>query len=342
VSGVETRIVEAGDGEQRLDRWFRKHYPDLTFGRLAKLLRTGQVRVDGKRAAPSTRIAAGQAIRVPPFGGPAGGGGAGKPAEPRPTPPPLSAAETEALRARILYRDDWLIALDKPAGLAVQGGSGQTQHLDAMLDSLMFEAVERPRLVHRLDRDTAGVLVLARTAEAARRLGEAFQREGGGEGARKIYWALVAGVPPKRRSELDLAIGKAGGPGQEKVQADAPDAKSARTRYHVIASQARKASFVMLRPLTGRTHQLRVHMAALGCPILGDGKYGGRQSFLDRPALPKQLMLLARELAIPHPEDGTTVRFTAPVPPHFAEAMAALRFDADGPALEHAAQWLEG
>ncbi|MEX2628905.1 MAG: RluA family pseudouridine synthase [Tistlia sp.] len=339
MSGVELRTVGAGEGEQRLDRWFRKHYPELSFGRLAKLLRTGQVRVDGKRAETSTRLVEGQAIRVPPLEG--HGRTGSQPAERRPAPP-LSEAEAEALRARILFKDDWLIAIDKPAGLAVQGGSGQTQHLDAMLDALMFEAVERPRLVHRLDRDTAGVLVLARTAEAARQLGEAFQREGGGDGARKIYWALVAGVPPKRRSELDLPLGKAGAPGREKVRTDVADAKSARTRYHVIDSHARKASFVMLRPLTGRTHQLRVHMAALGCPILGDGKYGGRQSFLERPALPKQLMLLARELAVPHPEDGTTVRFTAPVPPHFAEAMAALRFDPSGPALERAAEWLEG
>ncbi|SMF43147.1 23S rRNA pseudouridine955/2504/2580 synthase [Tistlia consotensis] len=342
MSGVETRLVEAGEGEQRLDRWFRKHYPAVTFGHLAKLLRTGQVRVDGKRAQPSTRLAEGQAVRVPPLGGPSGGPGAAVPAAPQRAETPLSEAEAEALRARVLYRDDWIIALDKPAGLAVQGGSGQTRHLDAMLDALMFEAVERPRLVHRLDRDTAGVLLLARTAEAARRLGEAFRQEGGGEGARKIYWALVAGVPPKKRSQLDLPLGKEGGPGKEKVRTGAADAKPARTRYHLIDSHARKASFVALRPLTGRTHQLRVHMAALGCPILGDGKYGGRQAFLDRPALPKQLMLLARELAVPHPEDGTTVRFTAPIPPHFAEALAALRFDPEGPAVERAALWLEG
>lgn len=341
MSGVETRRVAAGEGDQRLDRWFRKHYPELGFGRLAKLLRTGQVRVDGKRAQPSTRLVEGQAIRVPPLGGPGGSGEQAAP-EPQREAPALSDAEAEALRARVLYRDDWLIALDKPVGLAVQGGSGQTRHLDAMLDALMFEAVERPRLVHRLDRDTAGVLVLARTAEAARRLGEAFRREGGGEGARKLYWALVAGVPPRRRSELDLPLGKEGGPGREKVRAEAADAKPARTRYCLVASHAGKASFMALRPLTGRTHQLRVHMAAIGCPILGDGKYGGKQAFLERPALPKQLMLLARELALPHPEDGTTIRFTAPVPPHFAEAMRALRFDPDGPAVERAAEWLEG
>ncbi len=338
MSGVETQVVARGEGDQRLDRWFKKHYPELGFGRLAKLLRTGQVRVDGKRAQPSTRIAEGQAIRVPPLGGAV----APAPAGEEPGRPLLSEEEAEALRARVLYRDDWLIALDKPAGLAVQGGSGQTRHLDAMLDALMFEAVERPRLVHRLDRDTAGVLLLARTAEAARRLGEAFRQEGGGEGARKLYWALLAGEPPKRRSELDLPLGKEGGAGREKVRADAADAKPARTRYHLIASHARKASFVALRPLTGRTHQLRVHMAALGCPILGDGKYGGAKAFLDRPALPKQLMLLARELAVPHPEDGTTVRFTAPIPAHFAQALAALRFDPEGPAVERAADWLEG
>lgn len=341
MSGVEMRIVAAGEGEQRLDRWFRKHYPELGFGHLAKLLRTGQVRVDGKRAQASTRVAEGQAIRVPPLGERSDAATADR-ERAREAPVLLSAAETEALRARVLYRDDWIIAIDKPAGLAVQGGSGQTRHLDAMLDALMFEAVERPRLVHRLDRDTAGVLVLARTTEAARRLGEAFRQEGGGEGARKIYWALLAGVPPKRRSELDLPLGKEGGVGGEKVRVGAIGAKSARTRYHLVASHAGRTSFVALRPLTGRTHQLRVHMAAIGCPILGDGKYGGKAAFPERPPLPRQLMLLARELAVPHPEDGTTVRFTAPVPPHFAEAMAALDFGSEGPAAERAAAWLEG
>ena len=326
MTAVRAVTVAPEEAELRLDRWFRQHYPDLGHGRLEKLLRTGQVRIDGKRAKSGTRLAAGQVVRVPPLPAP-GPGPATKPA-----PPALDARELEALRAAVLFRDQSVIAIDKAPGLAVQGGSGQHRHLDAMLDGLRFGADERPRLVHRLDKDTSGVLLLARTAAAARKLSAAFK----GKSARKVYWALVAGVPPERRGRIDLPLSKAGGAGSEKMGAGA-DGKPAMTLYQV--AQTRKIagatiSWLVLMPLTGRTHQLRAHCAALGAPILCDGKYGGRAAFPEGLAfdgaarIPKRLMLHAREIAVPHPEHETTLRIEAPPPAHMEAAFAALGFQA--------------
>ena len=323
-------VEAAGDG-QRLDRWFREHFPQVTHGRLEKLLRKGEIRVDGRRVKASERLQAGQVVRVPPLPEPAG-----QPA-PAPAPAPaVSAKDAAALQAAVLYRDDNLIALDKPAGLAVQGGSGQRRHLDGMLDALRFGSGERPRLVHRLDRDTAGVLLLARTVPAARALTAAFR----GKDTQKVYWALVAGVPAERRGLIDLPLakqmakhgeGRRGEAVAVDEDADSETGKPARTLYQVVQSHGKAASWLVLLPLTGRTHQLRVHCAALGTPIVGDGKYGGRAAFPDALARvappPKILHLLARELALPDPEAGTTLRVTAPLPPHMAATWRALGFD---------------
>jgi 23S rRNA pseudouridine955/2504/2580 synthase len=244
----------------------------------------------------------------------------------------VDSRDLAALRASVLFRDDAVIAIDKPAGLAVQGGSGQHRHLDAMLDGLRFGSAERPRLVHRLDKDTSGVLLLARTAAAARKLTAAFK----GKSTRKVYWALVAGAPPEPRGLIDLPLFKAGAAGGEKMTA-AEDGKSAQTLYQVV--QTRKAagaavSWLVLMPLTGRTHQLRAHCALLGAPILYDGKYGGRAAFPEGLVFdgaagnPKRLMLLAREIAVPHPEHETTLRVEAPPPAHMAAVFAALGFQA--------------
>jgi 23S rRNA pseudouridine955/2504/2580 synthase len=335
VSAAQTWTVGPEEADQRLDRWFKRHFPELGHGRLEKLLRTGQVRVDGRRAKAGTRLESGQAVRVPPLAAQAAARSSPKPAG-RPAVA-LSPAEEAALRASVLHRDNWVIALDKPPGLAVQGGSGQTRHLDAMLDALRFGAEERPRLVHRLDRDTSGVLLMARTAEAARRLGKTFKSDA----PRKLYWALVAGVPAKPRGRIDLPLGKQGGAARERMSPDAPGAKRAETRYALVAAKGKAASWLCLRPMTGRTHQLRAHMAAVGHPILGDGKYGGKTAFPSIDGAPKRLMLLAREIALPHPDDGTTLRVQAPPPPAMAEAFAALGFDPELAAAGEAAAWLE-
>lgn len=350
MTAIETRIVAPADAEQRLDRWFKRHYPGLGHGRLEKLLRTGQIRVDGKRAKASLRLAAGQAIRVPPIER-EGKAPAAEPPAPGAKPPApgakphapaakprvvtASKAEAAALHAAVLHRDAQVLALNKPAGLAVQGGPKQAKNLDALLDLLTFEAAERPRLVHRLDRDTSGVLLLARTAAAARALTGAFKQDA----ARKIYWALVVGKPPKARGLVRLALDKRAGPGGEKVRVEAAG-KRAETRYATVAA-AKGVTWLLLMPLTGRTHQLRVHCAALGCPILGDGKYGGKAAFRAGLQLPKTIMLHARELALPHPDDGTTLRVRAPLPPDRQAVWQQLGFDAGTPKAESLMQDIE-
>ncbi|MGO1121166.1 RluA family pseudouridine synthase [Rhodovibrionaceae bacterium A322] len=333
MSGVTLVTITSGDDGLRLDRWFKDNYPGLSKGRLEKLLRTGQIRINGKRVKSSARLEAGQELRVPPLSqekeakaGPASS-----------ATKAVSDQDREMLHQAVLYKDKQVIVLDKPAGLAVQGGSGQSRHLDGMLSALKYEMSERPKLVHRLDQDTAGVLMLARNLQAARFLTGELK----GDGPRKIYWALVAGVPQRPKGLIDLPLGKAGGQGSEKMVVDAPNAKDARTRYAVVASKGRQASWVALRPLTGRTHQLRAHMAALGHPILGDGKYGGKDAYLSRTEIPKNLMLQAHELAIAHPEDGVTLRVEAPIPAHFVDAFAALGLDPANPLAQRACDWLE-
>jgi 23S rRNA pseudouridine955/2504/2580 synthase len=302
-TGVETVTVRAEDGAGRLDRWFRRHYPGLGHGRLEKLLRTGQIRVDGKRARAGDPVAPGQAVRVPPL----------------PELPPAAAPSPRArprdaalLRDAVIYRDDWAVVVNKPAGLAVQGGTNTERHVDALLDALRFEAAERPRLVHRLDKDTSGVLLIARSAAAASFFTRAFRDKT----TRKTYWAVVVGLPTPLQGRIDLALAKQGGPrGGERVRADAAEGKTAITYYRVIDHAGARASWLALWPVTGRTHQLRAHCAALGTPILGDGKYGGSAAHLPGGAAAHRLNLHARALALPHPAGGT-LSVTAPLPPH--------------------------
>ena len=315
---VQVSQDEAG---QRLDRWLKQHLPTVGFGGLQKLLRTGQVRVDGRRAKPDTRLEAGQSVRLPPLAD-----------DTQPVPKPrakvaLSPEETAQLRDRVLYKDELILAIDKPSGLAVQGGSGQHRHLDAMLEALRFDAAEPPRLVHRLDKDTSGVLLLARSAAAARALSVVFRDNL----ARKTYWAAVAGVPRRARDKIDRALIKsASARGRELVNADPESGAAAVTFYQVAARRGDLAAWLVLRPITGRTHQIRVHCATIGHPILGDGKYGGRPAFLPkRPkaiSAPQRLHLHAREIAVPHPEDGTTLRVTAPLPEHMAATWQEMGF----------------
>jgi len=318
MSGVEIRVVAAGEADMRLDRWFRLHFPDLGHGRLQKLLRTGQVRIDGRRAKANARLEPGAEIRVPPLG-------EAPPAAPGPKEKALGDADIAFIRSLVLYRDDDVIALDKPPGLAVQGGTGTHRHIDGMLEGLRFDAEETPRLVHRLDRDTSGVLLLGRSRAAAAALGKVFR----GREARKIYWAIVVGVPDPRQGRIDLAIAKLPGRAGEKMAVDRETGQRAITDFRVLESAGHRLAWVALWPQTGRTHQLRVHCAAIGCPILGDGKYGGQDAFIAGQGLSRKLHLHARELTIPHPTTGKPLIVRAPLPAHMRETWSFFGFDAD-------------
>ena len=330
MTGVETLTVEDGEGDIRLDRWFKRRFPALTHGRLEKLLRTGQVRLDGKRAKSSDRVQPGQSVRVPPLK-------LDSVPERKAAAPQVRPEDKAALRDWILHEDKSVIVLNKPPGLPVQGGTKSERNLDAILAAAADKFGGRPLLVHRLDRDTSGVLVLARNPNAARKLAEAFR---GKKEARKLYWALVAGKPERPHGTIDLPLAKRVGAAGERVVAldyeedldlDEAGARRAKSRYATIDNAASRVTWLALEPMTGRTHQLRVHMAALGTPILGDGKYGGSGAFLRMEGIAKQLHLHARRIRIPHPERGT-LDIKAPPPPHFVEALAALGLSPDSDA----------
>jgi 23S rRNA pseudouridine955/2504/2580 synthase len=314
MSRVQTIAVTPDEADLRLDRWFKRRFPELGHGRLEKLLRTGQIRVEGRRARSNTRLESGQRVRVPPLG-------EAETAPLRvPVRPAVAEREARALQAAVLYKDDDVLAINKPAGLAVQGGTGLDRHLDAMLEALQFEAAERPRLVHRLDRDTSGVLLLARHVRAAAELAEAFRRKD----CRKLYWAVVAGVPKRASGRIDLALAKLPGRAGERMAPD-EEGKAAVTEYRVLDHAGKRASWLELRPLTGRTHQLRAHCAALETPILGDRKYGGDAATLPGGEIARRLHLHARSIELPR-AGGRILRVTAPPPPHLTATLDFLGF----------------
>lgn len=327
MSQVSTRTVSDGEADLRLDRWFKRHYPWLGHAKLEKLLRTGQVRVDGGRAKASMRLEAGQAIRIPPLGEPPKDDD--KPREPRPAK--ASPERIAELEAAVLHKDDVVLVINKPPGLATQGGTGQSEHLDGLLGYLKFGAAERPRLVHRLDKDTSGVLLLARTASAAAKLAKALKMRD----AHKLYWALVMGVPEHRQGKIQLALSKLPGAAGERMVADEDDGKTAVTLYRTVDTAGRRAAWLAMAPLTGRTHQLRVHAAAMGTPIVGDGKYGGTEAYLTG-GVSRKLHLHARAIRLPHP-DGGFLQVRAPLPPHMQATWDFLGLEID----KEADEWLE-
>ena len=317
LSGVEHKIVSDDEAGLRLDRWIKIHYAGLAYGRLSKLLRTGQIRLDGGRVKANQRLEAGQDIRVPPLG--ELGAPTGRKAKVDKGPSESERARAEAM---LIYRDDHILALNKEPGLPTQGGTGQYVHVDGLLDALKFECPERPRLVHRLDKDTSGVLLLARDRPTAAKLTKAFRSRQ----SRKIYWALVIGVPKEKRGRINLAIDKRPAQGGERVVAVA-DGKRAVSYYQVIDNAGRRATWIALRPVTGRTHQLRVHLAEIGHPIVGDGKYGGREAFLSG-SVSRKLHLHARSIHLPGFGKGQGgLHVSAQLPRHMAESWELLGFE---------------
>lgn len=318
MSGVQQRAVAKDEDGMRLDRWFAVNYPDVPFGRLQKLIRTGQVRVDKGRAQTNTRLEAGQLVRVPPLA----------PAPAKPEGPRVNEKDAAFLRDLILYEDDDIYVFNKPHGLAVQGGSGTKRHIDGVLKSLPNKKGEAPRLVHRLDRDTSGCLLVAKTRAAASHFGEVFRSRS----ARKIYWAVTVGVPQPRQGRISCFLGKqATKDGEQMVIVDkgAEGAQHSISYYSVTDQAGGQYAWVTLKPVTGRTHQLRVHMMQMGTPILDDPRYFNLADWnWERPEeLGKGLHLHARRLAIPL-RGGKRLDISAPLPEHMAHTFDVLGFDA--------------
>ena len=316
MSQVQIIAVTPAEDGMRLDRWFKTHYPDLGHVRLQKLLRSGQVRLDGGRVKASSRIVELQIIRVPPI-------------EERTARKAklkqkfkITEEDIELVKSWIIHQDSHLFVINKPLGLAVQGGSGTTRHVDGLLDALKPKDGERPRLVHRLDKDTSGVMLIARSRKAAVFYTDVFQSKE----AKKLYWALVVGQPKLEEGIITLPLKKALGAKGDKVIVDQKEGKFARTAYRVLDTAGQKVSWLAFQPVTGRTHQLRVHATeGLETPIVGDGKYGGSESFLDGLPSSKQMHLHARAIVLPN-LNGGTLEVLAPPPKHFMESCRFLGF----------------
>ncbi|SMX29872.1 Ribosomal large subunit pseudouridine synthase C [Pelagimonas phthalicica] len=334
MSRVQTLPVAPGDGDQRLDRWLKRLFPHVSQGRIEKMCRKGELRVDGGRVKASTRLEVGQQVRIPPLPDPGQVEAAPKPR--------VSDKDAELIQSCVLWKDDHIIALNKPPGLPTQGGSKQTRHVDGLAEALKFGLEEKPRLVHRLDKDTSGVLLLARSREMAKALTDAIRQKE----TRKIYWALVAGVPTPYLGEIRYGLAKAPGHGPhgegEKMIAvhprdmdSTPGAKRAHTLYATLYRVASRAAWVAMEPITGRTHQLRAHMAEIGHPIIGDGKYGGsgQENLGDGwgaqlgGVISKKLHLHARSMSFKHPITGKEVTVKAPLPDHMAHSWDTLGWE---------------
>lgn len=318
MSDVQKLEVSDSEDGMRLNRWVKVHFPAIRFGDLQKLLRTGQIRVDGGRAKANARLESGQTIRIPPLRG------VDTSAKKRGHEVRLSSADEEFAHSLVMYQDSSLIAFNKPSGLAVQGGSKIHQHIDRLLEAFVGKDGDRPRLVHRIDKDTSGVLIAARTRDAAAKLTKAFRSSA----ARKVYWGLVNGIPRPEEGTIKLPLAKRLLGGVEKTVALQPgnrDGQRAVTDFTTVSVAGRKMAWLMMFPLTGRKHQLRVHAAAMGHPIIGDDRYG---DFEAEPIgnLTMKLHLHARAIRIPHP-DGGVFEIEAPLTGHMAESWDFLGFE---------------
>lgn len=318
MSGVQILKVSEDDDGQRLDRWLKKYVPEMPYVLAQKLMRKGNLRVDGKRAKPDTRLKSGQEVRIPPFAE-----NKAHKSEPK-EKPALSPQDVKYIRSLVIFEDADVIALNKPPGLATQGGTNMKRHVDGLLDGLTNDKGVRPRLVHRLDKDTSGVLLLARSAKAAKELGAIFK----GRNIKKIYFALTVGVPEVHEGTIRAPLAKAGGEGKEKMRIDHKEGKKATTEYKVLEHAMDRAAFMAFWPRTGRTHQIRAHAAlVLDCPILGDGKYGGAAARIEGVETERRVHLHAARIICPHPMGKGKLDISAPLPPELKKSWKALGFE---------------
>jgi 23S rRNA pseudouridine955/2504/2580 synthase len=317
-AGVQTVAVSADESGMRVDRFLEARFPGLSFSHIQRIIRKGELRVNGRRAKPKDRLEAGQAVRIPPL------------RLDQPKPRSVANAADEKTRAFLtsitLHEDADVLVLNKPMGLAVQGGSGTTRHLDGMLEVFRDAQGQRPRLVHRLDKDTAGCLLVAKTRFAATALAKTFRSRA----ARKIYWALVAGVPKPRQGRISTFLAKDDREDESIMRIarhGEEGASHAVTYYAVVETAARHLAWLSLKPVTGRTHQLRAHMAHIGHPIVGDPKYFVKENWELPGGMQNRLHLAARRIAVPHPRGGT-LDVTAPLPPHMQQSWNLIGLDA--------------
>jgi len=317
---IKTKTIDSDEAGMRLDRWFKLHFPGLAFGQLQKLLRSGQIRIDGGRVKSDTRIAAGQAVRLPPQLANMNSG------QPLTRNTIRDRGDLDVLQSMLLHEDKKVLVFNKPAGLAVQGGSGVNRHVDSMLESMRSQKGEKPRLVHRLDRETSGVLVVARTRGAAAELTKAFRHRD----TEKTYWAICKGVPRKREGQISTYMVKERLPEGDKMRVarhGEPDADHAVTKYRVIDNTGPNLSWIEFQPITGRTHQLRVHSSYIEHPIIGDPKYFEIENWEFPGGIQKRLHLLARRIRIPHPSGSGMLDIKAPLPPHMVQTFNLLGLD---------------
>jgi 23S rRNA pseudouridine955/2504/2580 synthase len=316
VSGVQHLTVTADEAGMRIDRFLEHRFPQLSFSHIQRIARKGELRVNGKRVETKDRLEEGQDVRMPPV--------RLDPAAPR----PARAADDAAnfLKDITLYEDADVMVIDKPAGLAVQGGSGTTRHVDGLLMSMADPDGQRPRLVHRLDKETSGCLVIAKTRLAASVLAKSFRSRS----ARKVYWALVAGVPRVRQGRVSTYLAKEENERESRMaisQHGGDGAMHAVTFYAVVETSAQKLAWLSLKPVTGRTHQLRAHTAHIGHPIIGDEKYFNVENWQLPGGIQNRLHLLARRIVIPHPRGKGVIDVTAPLPAHMRQSWNLLGFD---------------
>lgn len=316
MSGVRTVIVAQEDDGQRLDRWIKKHVPDLPYALVQKLIRKGQIRVDGGRAKTDTRLAQGQEIRLPPSAY-----GEKQDVYFRP-----HKGDADLVKSLILYDDGDLMAINKPAGYAAQGGLRIERHIDGLMDALAMPDGTRPKLCHRLDRDTSGVLLLARNRETVMKMGRVFEQKN----IRKYYYALVAPAPDVNDGTIDAPLCKGDGEMRDMMIVDSENGKFARSEFRVIERAGKRAAFVALWPRTGRTHQLRVHTQVAGFPIIGDPKYGMVErdtDMIDALGLSARMHLHAARVMFPHPLTRKNMDITAPLPDDLKKSWEAFGFD---------------
>ena len=313
---VQFQKVSESENDVRLDRWFKRHFPDVSHGMIEKLLRKKNIRVNGAKATSNQRLKIGDEIRIPPLTSQAPSTKEVK---------PLSKSDTQFIQSLVLYKDADVIVLNKPAGLAVQGGTKTTRHVDGLLDGLRFDCDERPKLVHRLDKETSGVLILARTVQSAAQYTKMFKSKD----IQKVYWALVAGCPKIKEGKIEAPLMKKTGPQGEKMMVDFAEGDKAVSLYQVADHLANKVAWLQMAPLTGRTHQLRVHCAdVLKTPILGDDKYGKRSSLMQN--IPHQMYLHARSITWTDSK-GKVQTVSAPLPDYFKTAFHEFGFDEKQP-----------